>query len=970
MKPLGQQYNRIMNLTFAVVVLVAGGVSYLQFRNQYQHQIGLLRERLQERSHSLDYILNLVNSRVTAQRVQAESFLALYRTNPQLNPAFNQLEEVSGENRFALDRLRHPLTKDLVGNLTGLGSLENRSSQFEQELNMALNLNTTLQITKLTVPDIAWAYYTSKNNFINLYPWVPSNQARFVPEMHEHEFYRLSLPQNNPQRKSFWTRAYIDAAGKGVMVTAAAPVYDGNTFLGVVSVDLTLSVLNEYVQDFEYPQSDLFLINDHGQLLADTKLVSAADKNVKPIQTAFPPALQGKLNQILAGPSMTVQDVEGYLVIYRSLRNAPWKVVLWMPQRAITRDLVRNNIAGSLFLFLGLILMLAIARSLTQREFIQPAALLLQHIEQESELTDPVAPPHQIPSSIPAGWRSWFTTISQTFSENRTLLGELQDKAESLTAAKKKLQYVNEQLEEANRTLEQKVAQRTAELEHARQAAETANQAKSTFLANMSHELRTPMNAIIGYSEMLIEEAAELEPEEFVPDLQKIQAAGKHLLSLINDILDLSKIEAGRMDLYLETFSLQSLLEGVIATIQPLLEKNSNTLEVKAPTDLGSMHADLTKVRQSLFNLLSNACKFTDRGTITLTVTQQDDEISFKVSDTGIGMTPDQIARLFQPFTQADASTTRKYGGTGLGLTITNRFCQMMGGNITLESTPGIGTTFTVSLPLEVQDIKPSAEEPKSLEGLATPASLGGWVLVIDDDLQARELMERSLTKAGYQVICAANGEEGLTLARQMQPTLITLDVMMPQMDGWAVLSELKSDPQLHSIPVVMVTMVDQKNLGFALGATDYLTKPIDRERLLGLVQRYQPYEPSALLLVDDNVSDRSILRHVLENAGWQVQEASNGLEALACLEQGSISLILLDLLMPEMDGFDFIGQLRHHPLGASLPVIVITAKDLTPIEQEQLQGSVVKVLHKEGISHEDLLGEIHQLLSQTGNPA
>lgn len=423
------------------------------------------------------------------------------------------------------------------------------------------------------------------------------------------------------------------------------------------------------------------------------------------------------------------------------------------------------------------------------------------------------------------------------------MLSEIQQRDSALRTA-------NDELKSRTGELEDEITQRKQaeeELLQAKHAAEEASRAKSTFLANMSHELRTPLNAIIGYSEMLEEETRESGDLTPVQDLQKIQAAGKHLLALINDVLDLSKIEAGKMALHLETFELSPMIEQIVATLQPSAAKNDNSLKMYISDDLGSMRGDVTKVRQILCNLLSNACKFTDGGAVSITAerTQQNgqDWIHFEVADTGIGITPKQQENLFKEFAQADTSISRKYGGTGLGLAITYRFVHLMKGRITVESEPGHGSTFTVYLPAEVT-ADTEAARGNNPARTANENAANDTVLVIDDDPAVRDLMSRFLGKSKISVVSASTAEEGIRLARAVRPLLITLDVVLPDSDGWKVLQTLKSDPELKLIPVVMLTIVDNQPLAVNLGASDYLVKPVDRERLADIVERHRVNRP------------------------------------------------------------------------------------------------------------------------------
>jgi signal transduction histidine kinase/AmiR/NasT family two-component response regulator len=439
-------------------------------------------------------------------------------------------------------------------------------------------------------------------------------------------------------------------------------------------------------------------------------------------------------------------------------------------------------------------------------------------------------------------------------------------------------------LEAHGARLEYEVAERTRELSDAREAAETANTAKSAFLANMSHELRTPLNAVIGYSEMMAEDLEADGKPEYVDDLMKIRASGQHLLALINDILDLSKIEAGRAELHLEEFDVEGMLKEVAATVSPLAAANANQLVPDYGPGLGVMRADLTKVRQTLFNLLSNAMKFTHEGTVTLAARRVkadgNEMLQFSVTDTGIGIAAEKVSRVFDEFTQADKSTTRNYGGTGLGLTITRHFCRLMQGDVTLTSVLGEGSTFTAVLPAEVKiaDDKQSVAAMVSGgtdSGLLDTSTSGKTVLIVDDDPVARDLLRRTLEGGGYSVVAADNGTAGIEKAREINPVVIILDVIMPGMDGWETLRKLKSDDELRHIPIVMSTIIGDEAMAYTLGAAHFLPKPVDRARLLELVKLdSEAGDPGLALVIEDDDVSREASRRTLESAGWEVMEA------------------------------------------------------------------------------------------------
>jgi PAS domain S-box-containing protein len=509
------------------------------------------------------------------------------------------------------------------------------------------------------------------------------------------------------------------------------------------------------------------------------------------------------------------------------------------------------------------------------------------------------------------------------------------------------------------------------ELSLARDSALAASRTKSTFLANMSHELRTPLNAILGYAEMLVEdaEAGESLDRTGIEDLRKICTAGQHLLELINSILDLAKIEAGRMELAIESFDLATALDAIIGTIEPLATKSQSEIVRKFTSDLGEIRTDRIRLRQILLNLLGNACKFGPQGTITLSaerrVRDDRDRFLIGVSDTGVGIAPDKIEHLFQPFYQVDASTTRRFGGTGLGLAISQKFCEMMGGRIWAESQPSKGSTFWVELPAQIRtttmDLAAMGHEfdGTSLSPSVERVEPNRTVLCIDDDPAVIDLVERNLKREGLTVLGASNAVDGIELARKVRPAVITLDVMMSGMDGWTALQKLKADPDLSSIPVVMLTIVSEKSLGFALGAADYITKPLNRAELIAVIRRFAVCGGAPILVVEDDPATMELICRTVEQEGYTTVPARNGRDALEELQHARPALVLLDLMMPEVDGFEVIANMREHETWRNVPVVVVTALDLREEDRQRLSGAVQKVILKGARPIPEILREI-----------
>jgi PAS domain S-box-containing protein len=507
------------------------------------------------------------------------------------------------------------------------------------------------------------------------------------------------------------------------------------------------------------------------------------------------------------------------------------------------------------------------------------------------------------------------------------------------------------------------------ELRIAKLEAEAANRAKSLFLANMSHELRTPLNSIIGLSELTFEQAEEHEDRETAEIMQRVVNAGRHLLSLINDILDISRIESGRIELHTEVVHVQTLLETVINSMHPLAKANGNKLLLEIAPGVDSVCVDVTRLRQVVLNLIGNAIKFTRNGEVKVKVSSQHEQLQIVVADTGIGMTPEQLQRIFEPFEQADRSIARRFGGSGLGLTISRQLLGLMEGHISVSSDIQYGSVFTVTLP--IGDIG-SAEAHHSLAALALQPAPGRnpVVLVVDDDEDACELVRNALARDGINVVSASSGEQALALTRTLRPAVMVLDILLGDMTGWDVLAAIRADPDHAELPVILCTVTDPDQRTGVLGVVEHLTKPFDREHLSHLVQRFVgSAASSSLLVVDDDDFYRDSIASMLRQAGHQVDTAHNGEHALSIMRNRPPDLLLLDMVMPGMDGLAVIEAMRTDPMLAPVPIMLVTAADISPEISRNLYERAVLLVRKEAPDHSDVVYHVHRLLDKLQIP-
>jgi CheY-like chemotaxis protein len=526
-----------------------------------------------------------------------------------------------------------------------------------------------------------------------------------------------------------------------------------------------------------------------------------------------------------------------------------------------------------------------------------------------------------------------------------------------------KLQVVNRDLEAETSALEVSNQQ----LEFANRQLEEATRHKSEFLANMSHELRTPLNAILGFSQLMIDDLpGRIDAKTNLRFLNQVNSSGQHLLGLINDILDLSKVEAGQMDLHLARIAVADTIEMVVTTVEPLATKKDIKVASEAGRDLYLM-ADPGKLKQMLLNLVSNAIKFTPAGgQVTIAARLAQSMIEISVVDTGIGMSGADLKSIFQEFRQLAQGPDRQQEGTGLGLALTKRFAELHGGTVSVQSSEGRGSTFTLRLPIEPPSAKtePTPEAtPRGVTDLTRPL-----ILVVEDNPPAAELLVRYLDRGGFRMEIARTGTEALTKARALKPVAITLDILLPEIDGWEVLTRLKQEDSTRDIPVVVVSVVDNPDLGHALGALDYFVKPVDREALLSRLDRYcltskVRREEIRILVVDDEPSNLEYLDSVLQPAGCTVLRASGGQEGIDMARTHKPHLVLLDLIMPGVTGFDVVEQLRSDDSTRSIPIMVLTAKQLTDEDKKQLNGYVAAVFERNSLAGPELISWLRQLV-------
>lgn len=513
------------------------------------------------------------------------------------------------------------------------------------------------------------------------------------------------------------------------------------------------------------------------------------------------------------------------------------------------------------------------------------------------------------------------------------------------------------------RQLEADARAKADELAEANRRIQEADKLKSQFLANMSHELRTPLNSIIGFSEILVERLdGRIEPKH-LGFLEHIRTSGTHLLGIINDVLDLSKIEAGKMEIYPEFFSIAPVIDNVCQVMRGMT-RATQKIVVEVPGDLPQIETDLAKFKQVLFNLLSNAVKFSPPDKqVYIRAWLEDGSITVSVRDEGIGIEPQHHELIFEEFRQVDGTARREFGGTGLGLALVRRFVELQGGRVRVDSRLGAGSTFTFTLPVRSR----AAVVTRTPD---TAPAQAARVLVVEDDANAFDLIASALGSAGYYAIRARHGDEAIRLARDSRPAAVTLDLVLPGMDGWEVLKQLKNDVATRQLPVVIISMVDNHDLGMALGADDYFVKPVDRARLLDRLREITARRGKRLLVIDDDATVHTILDEDLSALGYAIDNAFCGEDGIRFAEERSPDVIILDLMMPGMSGFEVADSLKQNPRTANIPILVLTSKEISSDERALLHAKVSSFVQKGTTAKDQLVREIRRVTAAPPVPS
>lgn len=663
-----KRYNYIMLITFILVSATGLGLFYLQYNIQYQYEMSKIENAFVERALHLA-TLKTAQDQVDGMKLSAETY---FHTNAQVishSPLFSQLQQVS-EQQYNLDTISPPFSEKIVGNLTGKGSLQQRDVDFYREMEMAFSLNPLFQVISYSTPNAIWIYYLSKNKFINLYPWVNSRDFAFDEEFYTHEFYQKSLPELNPTRKTFWTEVYIDSAGKGLMVTCAAPIYEQEHFLGTVALDIALEGLNKFIQDFQPSAENLFIINQKDQLIAHTHLVNSHNKTIYPSILAFPAVFHyEQMEQLFNSPEEKLIEINDYLMIYKQISPLPWKLIFWIPKQQIHTEVFSKISLGFMILLPGLFLLLLFSYLITLQEFIQPAQYLIKHIESENHGIEATIP------TVPRSWKVWFLTVSRIFAENRRLFAELRNYSASLEERNQQLFDNNKRLAELNRE-------------------------KNEFLGIVAHDLKNPLSGILGLAEFLLETEGDVSKEELLECATTIQDASKNMFQLITNLLDVNAIESGKINMELQPTDIYPILKRIIKNNAVWAERKQIQINLQAVTMHYVALVDEQITLQILDNLISNALKYSPLGkNIYIRLYAQTHSLRCEIIDEGQGISPNDQKKLFSKFTRLTPKPTADEHSNGLGLFIVKKLVDAMHATIECQSELGTGTTFIVEFP-------------------------------------------------------------------------------------------------------------------------------------------------------------------------------------------------------------------------------------------------------------------------------